>query len=263
MKKKQLFAGAAVLAMLSAGGVSTATTVLAEEGEGANYIDATTAETEAKITFLKDEDTGNIVDPDNPDGGDEDGNGGGVDPVDPTNPNGAELMISYVSNLNFGTQSKSATSWNALADKVYANEAHTETREVTPFVATKDSRGTSRKGWSLQAKQDGVFKDGSGAVLVGAELSLSNLRYANLKGAPNASEGKIVLGEEAKEISLAGTDEGIGAWSLALGSLGEEPGEQGRTTNGVTLSVPSTSAKNTGTYSTTVTWTLSADPTAD
>lgn len=262
MKKKQLFAGAAVLAMLSAGGVSTATTVLAEEGanEGANYVDATHAETEAKVTFLKDEDTGNIVDPDNPNGG---GDGdGGVDPVDPTNPNGAELMISYASNLNFGTQSKSATSWNALADKAYANEEQTEIREVTPFVATKDSRGTSRQGWSLQAKQDDVFKDGSGAVLVGAELSLSNLRYADLKGAPNASEGKIVLGEEAKEISLAGTDEGIGAWSLALGSLGDA-GEQGRTTNGVTLSVPSTSAKNTGTYSTTVTWSLVADPSAD
>lgn len=257
MKKKQLFAGAAVLAMLSAGGVTTA---LAEE-EGANYEEATSAETEAKVTFLEDDDTGTIVDPDNPDGGDEDGNGG-VDPVDPTNPNGAELMISYASNLNFGTQSKSATSWNALADKVYANEGHTETKEVTPFVATKDSRGTSRKGWSLQAKQDDVFTDGSGAVLEGAELSLSNLRYADLNGAPNASKGKIVLGEEAKEISLAGTNEGIGAWSLALGSLGDE-GEQGRTTNGVTLSVPSTSAKNTGTYSTTVTWSLVADPTAD
>ncbi|HHZ8017998.1 TPA: WxL domain-containing protein [Enterococcus faecalis] len=260
MKKKQLFAGAAVLAMLSAGGVSTATTVLAEEGEWPVYKDETTAKTKAEITFLEDDDTGNIVDPDNP--GDGDGNGGGVDPVDPSNPNGAELMISYASNLNFGTQKKSATSWNALADKVYANEAQTETREVTPFVATKDSRGTSRKGWSLQAKQDDVFKDGSGAVLVGAELSLSNLRYADKNGAPNATEGKIVLGEEAKEISLAGTDEGIGAWSLALGELGEA-GAQGRTTNGVTLSVPSTSAKNTGTYSTTVTWELSADPSAD
>ncbi|HCT9166891.1 TPA: WxL domain-containing protein [Enterococcus faecalis] len=253
MKKKQLFAGAAVLAMLSAGGVTTA---LAEEGD--NYDGATSAETEAKVTFLEDDDTGTIVDPDD---GDEDGNGG-VDPVDPTNPNGAELMISYASNLNFGTQSKSATSWNALADKVWANEEHTEKKEVTPFVATKDSRGTSRKGWSLQAKQDDVFTDGSGAVLEGAELSLSNLRYAELEGAPKASKGKIVLGEEAKEISLAGTNEGIGAWSLALGSLGNE-GEQGRPTNGVTLSVPSTSAKNTGTYSTTVTWSLVADPTAD
>lgn len=267
MKKKQLFAGAAVLAMLSAGGISTATTVLAEEGD--NYEGALSAETEAKVTFLEDDETGNIVDPDDPDGGDEDGNGG-VDPVDPTNPNGAELMISYASNLNFGTQSKSATSWNALADKVWADAEHTGTKEVTPFVATKDSRGTSRQGWSLQAKQDDVFKDGNGTELVGAEINLSNLRYADLAGAPQISEGeKITLGKEAQEISFAGENEGIGAWSLALGKLdgSVEQGEEedkvtNQTTSGITLSVPSTSAKNTGTYSTTVTWELIADPTA-
>lgn len=257
MKKKQLFAGAAVLAMLSAGGASTAL--------AADYGDDTQATTEAKVTFLEDDDTGNIVDPDNPGGGD---GGGGVDPVDPENPNGAELMIQYASNLNFGTQSKSATSWNALADKVYTDETHNETREVTPFVATKDSRGTSRKGWVLQATQDGEFTDGGGAVLAGAQLSLSNLRYADVNGAPKAAKGEITLGNEAKDISRAGDGEGIGAWSLALGDL--QGGEQGegedkvtnQTTTGITLSVPSTSAKNTGTYSTTVTWTLSSDPTA-
>lgn len=267
MKKKQLFAGAAVLAMLSAGGISTATTVLAEEGD--NYEGALSAETEAKVTFLEDDETGNIVDPDDPDGGDEDGNGG-VDPVDPTNPNGAELMISYASNLNFGTQSKSATSWNALADKVWANEEHTETKEVTPFVATKDSRGTSRKGWVLTAKQDAPFKNGED-ILKGAEINLSGLRYAGVTGAPEASfdENGITLGDEPKQISIAGEETGIGAWSLALGSLdgSVEQGEgedkvTNQTTSGITLSVPSTSAKNTGTYSTTVTWELAADPTA-
>ena len=264
MKKKQLFASAAVLAMLSAGGASTATTVLAAE-----YDDATHASTEAKVTFLEDDDTGTIVDPDNPDGGgDGDGDGGGVDPVDPTNPNGAELMISYASNLNFGVQSKQATSWNALADKVYEDKEAETTRDVTPFVATKDSRGTDRKGWTLTAKQDGDFKDGKGAVLKGAEISLSGLRYAEVSGAPKAvSAETITLGTDAQPISTAGTDEGIGSWSLALGNLqdGVQQGEDGeeavKTTDGVTLSVPSTSAKNTGTYSTTVTWELSADPT--
>ncbi|HAZ7957778.1 TPA: WxL domain-containing protein [Enterococcus faecalis] len=275
MKKKQLFAGAAVLAMLSAGGASATTTVLAQDyntDEDGTY---SSAVTNATVTFLEDDETGTIVDPDDPDGGDEDG--GGIDPVDP-NEDGAELMISYASNLNFGTQSKQGTSWNALADKVYKTDAEgnhvvgedgeKELKEVTPFVATKDSRGSSRKGWVLTAKQDAAFKDGEDE-LKGAEINLSGLRYAVVDGAPGFVADEITLNDEPQEVSKAGVDEGIGAWSLALGKLDGEV-EQGedenkvtnQTTSGVTLNVPSTSAKNTGTYSTTVTWELTADPTA-
>ncbi|WP_075320449.1 WxL domain-containing protein [Enterococcus faecalis] len=275
MKKKQLFAGAAVLAMLSAGGASATTTVLAQDyntDEDGTY---SSAVTNATVTFLEDDETGTIVDPDDPEGGDEDG--GGIDPVDP-NEDGAELMISYASNLNFGTQSKQGTSWNALADKVYKTDAEgnhvvgedgeKELKEVTPFVATKDSRGSSRKGWVLTAKQDAAFKDGEDE-LKGAEINLSGLRYAVVDGAPGFVADEITLNDEPQEVSKAGVDEGIGAWSLALGKLDGEV-EQGedenkvtnQTTSGVTLNVPSTSAKNTGTYSTTVTWELTADPTA-
>ncbi len=223
----------------------------------------TSFEKEANITFLEDEDTGTIVDPDNPDEG--------IEPVDPANPNGAELMISYASNLNFGVQSKQATSWNALADKVYADETHTTTKEVTPFVATKDSRGSSRKGWTLTAKQDTAFKDETKEILKGAEISFTKLSYASLEGAPKASTvDKIVLSQDAQDIAKATASQGVGAWSLALGALDGEV-EQGtedkkvtnKTTSGVTLSVPSTTSKNTGSYSTTVTWELAADPTVN
>ncbi|MFV5900152.1 WxL domain-containing protein [Enterococcus faecalis] len=276
MKKKQLFAGAAVLAMLSAGGASAATTVLAQDYDTNEEGTYSSAVTNATVTFLEDDETGTIVDPDDPDGGDEDG-GGGIDPVDP-NEDGAELMISYASNLNFGTQSKQGTSWNALADKVYKTDAEgnhvvgedgeKKLKEVTPFVATKDSRGSSRKGWVLTAKQDAAFKDGEDE-LKGAEINLSGLRYAVVDGAPGVVTGEITLNNQPQEVSKAGVDEGIGAWSLALGKLDGDV-EQGedenkvtnRTTSGVTLNVPSTSAKNIGTYSTTVTWELTADPTA-
>lgn len=258
MKKKQLFAGAAVLAMLSAGGVSAATTALAQEyvnDEDGNYA---SAETNATVTFEADEDTGTIVDPDDPDGGD-----GGVDPVDPSNPEGAELMISYASNLNFGTQSKQGTSWNALADTVKKTDENGEKVEVeaTPFVATKDSRGASREGWVLTAKQDAAFTDtDTNDELKGAEINLSGLKYAVKNGAPGFVAEKITLNAQPQEVSKAGIDEGIGAWSLALGELQGEEGSQ--TTKGVTLNVPSIAAKNTGTYSTTVTWELTADPSA-
>ncbi|MEB7428076.1 WxL domain-containing protein [Enterococcus faecalis] len=219
----------------------------------------TAFEKETKITFLEDNDTGTIIDPEDP--------GNGVTPVDPVNPNGAELMISYASNLNFGVhKSKTGTSFNALADKVWADETQTETREVTPFVATKDSRGVSREGWVLTARQENEFVGENKQPLKGAELSLSNLSYANLVGAPTATANKIVLGQEAKEVAKAGMNQGIGAWSLAMGQLDSsvEQGEDkvmSKTTSGITLSLPANTVIDTQTYSTTVTWELATDPT--
>ncbi|EOJ65471.1 WxL domain-containing protein [Enterococcus faecalis] len=219
----------------------------------------TAFEKETKITFLEDNDTGTIVDPDNPDGG--------INPVDPINPNGAELMISYASNLNFGLhKSKTGTSFNALADKVWVDESHTETKEVTPFVATKDSRGASRKGWVLTARQENAFIGENQQPLKGAELSLSNLAYADLVGAPTATTNKIVLNEEAKEVAKAGINQGVGAWSLAMGQLDGsiEQGEDkvmNKTTSGITLSLPANTVIDTQTYSTTITWELATDPT--
>ncbi|HCT9166887.1 TPA: WxL domain-containing protein [Enterococcus faecalis] len=219
----------------------------------------TAFEKETKITFLEDNDTGTIVDPDNPDGG--------VNPVDPINPNGAELMISYASNLNFGLhKSKTGTSFNALADKVWVDESRTETKEVTPFVATKDSRGASRKGWVLTARQENAFIGENQQPLKGAELSLSNLAYSDLVGAPTATTNKIVLNEEAKEVAKAGINQGVGAWSLAMGQLDGsiEQGEDkvmNKTTSGITLSLPANTVIDTQTYSTTITWELATDPT--
>ena len=163
-------------------------------------------------------------------------------------------------------KSKTGTSFNALADKVWADETQTETREVTPFVATKDSRGVSREGWVLTARQENEFVGENKQPLKGAELSLSNLSYANLVGAPTATANKIVLGQEAKEVAKAGMNQGIGAWSLAMGQLDSsvEQGEDkvmSKTTSGITLSLPANTVIDTQTYSTTVTWELATDPT--
>lgn len=241
MKAKNLLTSAVLLTTMMGGAVTSF---------AAEYEDATHAKTDATITFTKDDGPTGPVDPGNP--------GIEIDPIDPSkpNPNGAELMISYASDLNFGEQSKNGTSWNALADKVKAGE---EIREITPFVSTKDSRGEERKGWTLTAKQDADFKDGTN-VLKGAELHLSNLFYAEQAGAPTATAGEVILGSDAQDISSAKADSGIGRWSVGLGELEGEEGSQ--TTTGVTLTVPETTAKNAATYSTTVTWELVADPAA-
>lgn len=239
MKAKNLLMSAVLLTTMMGGAVTSF---------AAEYEDATHAKTDATITFTKDEGPTKPVDPIDPEIE--------VDPIDPINPNGAELMISYASNLNFGEQSKEGSSWNALADKVKEGE---ETKEIVPFVSTKDSRGAERNGWTLTAKQDADFKDGT-TVLKGAELHLSNLFYAEKTGAPTATAGEVVLGLEAKDISNATADSGVGRWSVGLGELEGEVGSQ--TTSGVTLTVPETTAKNAATYSTTVTWELTADPAA-
>lgn len=234
MSKKKLLVSATLLttALLGVSKVS------AQE-----YEDATTARVDSAITFEKDEGPVNPVDPEDPD-----------NPIDPDNPNdiGGELMISYASNLSFGDQEKSGTSWNALADVVNNGE-----KTVTPFVGTKDSRGSDRNGWVLTVKQDDAFKDSENNELAGAELVFSNLFYAEQAGAPEAASGEVTVNTSPQEIAKASSAQGVGSWSVGLGKLNED----GKT-NGVTLRVPSTTAKNTGTYTTTVTWELTADPVA-
>lgn len=220
----------------------------------AEYTSATEAKTDAVVSFTNDTDPVNPVDPEDPEVP--------VDPVNPINPEGAELMITYVSDFNFGTQKKSESTWHALADKIYSDSSKTDTREVVPFVSTKDSRGTDRKGWVLTVKQDGAFLDGENNELKGAEIELSGLRYettTNKQGKPNILSPTITLTKEAQDVAKADSNTGIDQWSLALGSLQGKQGEQ--TTNGVTLNVPKSTAKNTATYTTSITWELAADPT--
>lgn len=237
MKFKNLVMSSIVLGSL----MGATTTALAAEYDPEN---PDKAQTSATINFIADEEPEQPVDPEDPDNP--------IDPVDPINPNGGELMITYASKFDFGSQTKSGTTWNALADNLK------DGTKVVPFVGTKDSRGTDRKGWVLTAKQDGAFKDSQGNELTGAELTLSNLSYTDKEGAPTAKAGTVTLSTTPEEIASAGSNQGIGSWSVALGSLQGEAGSE--TTNGVTLSVPGTTAKNTDTYSTTVTWELTADP---
>lgn len=236
MKVQNILLSAAVLTAILGG----TTTAFAASENG--YTDATNATTDANVSFSEDTDPVNPVDPNDPDTP--------INPVDPVNPIGAELMINYASNLNFGEQSKSGNSWNALADKLVGGGT------ITPFISTKDSRGTDRTAWTLTVKQDGEFKDSKDNVLKGAELTYSNLYYADKEGAPTVKSGAITLSTTAQELSSASTETGIGNWSLGLGEVQEDG-----TTNGVKLTVPQTTAKNTDTYSTTVTYELTADAT--
>lgn len=240
MKKKSILASSCALVFIILGTASSAFAT--------SYTDASHSTSNATITFEEDKEAGPIVDPTNP-----------TDPIlpdGPVNPTGSELMITYTSDLNFGTQSKQNKTWNALGEQV-TDVNSGNTRNIAPFISVKDTRGTSRKGWSLTVKQDEDFKDTDGKVLTGAELSYSNLVSALTVGAPTVKSGVISIGKDAAEFASADTNTGVGSWSIGLGSYDTELG----TTNGVTLKVPTTTAKNTGSYSTTLTYELISDPT--
>jgi len=185
-----------------------------------------------------------------------------VDPVNPVQPivpdqpinsNGAELMITYASDLNFGKQSKSETSWHALADSVKDQVNSDSSRSVVPFVSVKDSRGTNRNGWKLEVTKDDDFKDDKGNILKGADLIYSNLNYADQTNMPVATSGSVTLSQSASVIAQADSTQGAGNTSLALGRLGEN-----NQTSGVTLSVLPGTLINTKTYRTTITYELVA-----
>ncbi|HFP6581201.1 TPA: WxL domain-containing protein [Enterococcus faecalis] len=236
--KNSLVCGALLLSMLAGG----ATQVFAD---GQTYPDSEHAKTTGSIDFKEDNEVVDPVDPTDPEKP--------VDPTDPTNPNGAELMLIYASNFKFGEQEKLGNEWNAVGDLMK------DGTYLTPFVSTKDSRGTDRKGWTLTAALSKGFKDKDGNALEGAELELSNMFYSDkINGAPTAKAGVVTLSDVAQEVASADSEKGIGVWSLGLGELNGT--DEKATTNGVTLKVPTTSSKNSTTYSAEITWELTAAP---
>lgn len=256
MKLQHLLMSAAVLT--STAGATLGPIVA--NADSATYTDATHVTSKGNIQFTEDNTPVNPVDPDNPDNP--------VNPVDPINPSGGELMITYASNINFGTQSKSSNTWDAYADKAKDPTNASKTKDIVPFVGIKDSRGTARKGWQLTVKQDDDFKNGT-AILKGAALKFSGLHFASSNLAPTATAGAITLSKTAQKIATADADHGAGNNSLALGKLQEETEttydkagnkveNKVQKTSGINLSIPKGTAINTGSYTTSVTYELTA-----
>ncbi|MCJ1994406.1 WxL domain-containing protein [Lactococcus piscium] len=249
----------ALTSIVTGGLVANATIVKADD----NYPDALHANMQSDLTFIK---TDTPTPPTPP--------GPKPDPdkiPNPTpNPKGAELMISYAPNLKFGTQLKSDTSFFAKAD------IDSKGIEFLPFISVSDNRGSERKGWKLTVKQDAPFQStrDSKKELAGATLTFSNLFYDAEAGAPKAVSSDITLSTAAADLATADMTTGIGSWSLGLGKLeegivdytadkdGKMTPVKGQVTKGVKLSIPSTSVKESDTYSTTITYELIADPAA-
>lgn len=220
-----------------------------------NSQSSTSFSADTKITF-DDRNTPNVpVSPDDPNES--------VIPVNPENPeenqsvntNTGNLTLVYAPDFYFGEVKGSKGSYLAKSAAIRQDDGNV--KAVVPFITTKDTRGTDRKGWILRVRMASTFVDASNNELIGAELSLDNLYYATKNGAPVASKNKVVLSNDEQEIARAGLDQGIGNWSLGLGALTEDK----KYTNGVELTVPKNTAKNLTKYTSTIEWELVEDPT--
>lgn len=170
-------------------------------------------------------------------------------PVNPVNPDDTNpLKIAYVSTLDFDTQAISSENKVYTANKVtLTNQLDSTTKEINPAVTIADGRGTGA-GWNLQVKQNNAFTNTAGTdTLEGAELTLEKSSiYSNKSNASVApiGEDSVDVNTSNANVLTAAEDSGQGVWQEEMVAK---------------LAVAGNTAKE-GTYSTTLTWTLTDTP---
>lgn len=198
---------------------------------------ASSATSNATVTFTPGTEPSSPVDPDDP-----------SKPLDPPGQGTGEaapLSIDYVPNITFGSQEISAS------QKVY------NANELKPFVQVTDVRGTGA-GWNVIAKAT-AFNDGTGDSLKGSTISFIGgyAISANTSAAKPTPSSPVVLTTDNAEATVMTATENIG-----LGTWVDRwyPTETSATSNNnVTLTVPAGSA-TAKTHTSTITWTLADAP---
>lgn len=174
-------------------------------------------------------------------------------PVQP--PNKGPLGLSYASNISFGKKSSKNEQevFFAKLDTV-TNEETGEKKDYPNFVQVWDLRGKAT-GRDLSVRQNGQLHDGKGNQLEGAYLTISArsiVSHSGMKESPTGlkTEQKLVAdGSATQDIVKAESGTGVGAWSVFLG-------EELSPTDAITLTIPKSTKKVPGVYSTTLTWFL-------
>ncbi|MGL9772820.1 WxL domain-containing protein [Enterococcus sp. DIV0996a] len=200
---------------------------------------------------------------------------GPVSPVDPLDPEievtpenppvlpeeQGPLSIDFASRFNFGEQNIS------VKDKTYyaqpqrlLNEDGTvnETQDRPNYIQISDRRPESkRNGWELAVTQNEQFKGKENQMLNGASLILSNQQVVTAQGGTEPGlqftvPCRLVPGNRRTLLKAQG-NEGTGTWIYRFGDS-ETAGES------VSLYVPKGTNPEATSYSTTLTWELSAVP---
>lgn len=192
-------------------------------------------------------------------------------PVDPQNPDGTKpapgtagpLSIDFASSFDFGINpiSNKDQTYFAKAQSYFNSETKSPN-----YVQVTDNRG-NLAGWTLSVVENGQLHNETlekYPTLVGSTLSLTNPISASLSNAlPPASQAVIDLIPDTEAIiAIAANGTGAGTWVIRWGEQESlQTPDTGIVTPDVKLFVPGTTGKEEGTYTTTLTWSLSSLPT--
>ena len=195
-----------------------------------------------------------------------------VDPVKPEeevrpeNPpeipeNQGLLSLDFVSQFNFGTQKISVQDQTYYAQpQRLLNEDGSVQTEVRPnYIQISDRRAESEQdGWQLSVVQERPFTGAKGQELKGATLRLGNQQVTatqtdNAPALENPDATITLVSGQRQPLLSAEKGEGTGTWIYRFG-------DQDSADKSVSLIVPSNAAPDQTTYTTTLTWELSAIP---
>lgn len=172
-------------------------------------------------------------------------------PIYPPTP--GPLSINYASSVNFGKQKVTASerTFYASADTLTKTETGA-TRQSPNFVQVTDLRGTGT-GWTLSVRQNGPLKNEKGTTLSGAKLSVSAVSVKSQYGEADivTDMPERVLDETGSKQAIITTPEesGMGTWNVYLGAESDP-------TKAFKLVVPKDQPKESGKYTTSLTWVL-------
>lgn len=228
--------------------------------------DGKTATTATNLTLLDKSGPVDPLDPSKP-----------VQPINPGTPTVGDLRIDYISDLHFGSHEVSGSNqtYYAAFDKVAdlkgrrdpvtgewvtSNLTNPDYRNVPNYVqVTNNTAGN----WRLLVKNS-AFTSTSGKVLKGAVLKLDNMEPHNATpGTTLFTKDAKLMGDNSNSdmVTTDGySDNPAGTWTIAMGNMTPlSPDSKGN--QATKLVVPGSTEKVAGeTYTSTLTWTLTAAP---
>ncbi|ALS00770.1 cell surface protein [Enterococcus silesiacus] len=167
------------------------------------------------------------------------------------------LSVDFAPHVIFGEHDGSQKNDLYYAKLMRIKKLSDGTEEMVPnFLQITDNRGKN-SGWRLTIKQNGQLKNGTHS-LKGAEISLKNITLfsPNNGGKPIATESVRLDPEGGEPTEMAKSTEktGKGTWLVMFGKDSEE------SKTSIQVSVPGTSEKKKGNYTTSLTWELIDTP---
>ncbi|WP_430608524.1 WxL domain-containing protein [Enterococcus sp. DIV1304_2] len=169
------------------------------------------------------------------------------------------LSIDFVSSFNFGSQAISVhdQTYYAQPQRLLNGDGTVNEIEERPnYVQISDRRSESeRNGWELAVTQKEQFKGKENQVLNGASITLSNQQVVTAQGktAPELQSVHSLIPGNRQTLIKAQGSEGMGTWIYRFGDA--ETAKES-----VALNVPKGANPEATSYSTKLTWELSAVP---